>query len=336
MANEKKYHVNKQTGRAGICRATKKGCPLGDDTPHFVTKEQAKEYIEKREAANHSQFTTINKKSLNTSNSDNNITNELQKFSTYFSPKIPVISDADAENNVHKLFQEYENIAFQELELAGKKTDLIYNTLIEDYTFTGSREWNAALRGHDVDDYYTGGAGYRDEEDKERMRQISLQKARQFNTMINKYGGENMKLRKLYRYIKVPDNLAPEEYAEQLTSDNTLMDKGFVSTTEDPGFIAAHLTNKRNKKNNYIMLEMLTTKGISVNTYEEQGASIQSVEQERVLPTNVKFSVFGKSQKKITAGADRMELLEQTGHFTGRNVNKNIYTIELVDADLLS
>lgn len=56
-----KYHVNGETGRAGICRATKKGCPLGDDTPHFESKEEAKAHIEKTEASNNSAFTTVKK-----------------------------------------------------------------------------------------------------------------------------------------------------------------------------------------------------------------------------------------------------------------------------------
>lgn len=30
MSNGIIYHVNKETGRAGLCRATKKGCPLFD------------------------------------------------------------------------------------------------------------------------------------------------------------------------------------------------------------------------------------------------------------------------------------------------------------------
>lgn len=63
MSVTTKYHVNMETGRVGVCRATKKGCPLGVDTPHFDTKEQAKEYIEKSEAEMHGTFSTISKKS---------------------------------------------------------------------------------------------------------------------------------------------------------------------------------------------------------------------------------------------------------------------------------
>lgn len=60
MAN--KYHVNGETGRVNICRATnKRGCPLGADTPHFDNKEDAKQYIERIEENNHKKITTISK-----------------------------------------------------------------------------------------------------------------------------------------------------------------------------------------------------------------------------------------------------------------------------------
>lgn len=57
-----KYHVNKETGRANICRATKKGCPLGSDTPHFERKEEANAHIEKTEKENNYAFNSVTKK----------------------------------------------------------------------------------------------------------------------------------------------------------------------------------------------------------------------------------------------------------------------------------
>lgn len=60
-----KFHVNKATGRVGICRASKRGCPLGEDTPHFTTREAAKDYIEKQERKKSNQFSTFSKNSRN-------------------------------------------------------------------------------------------------------------------------------------------------------------------------------------------------------------------------------------------------------------------------------
>lgn len=54
-----KYHINRNTGRVGICRATVRECPIGGE--HFNTKEEAvknKEYILKN---NFNMFTTFQK-----------------------------------------------------------------------------------------------------------------------------------------------------------------------------------------------------------------------------------------------------------------------------------
>lgn len=34
-----KYHVNPKTGKASICRATVRACPLGGESMHFESKE---------------------------------------------------------------------------------------------------------------------------------------------------------------------------------------------------------------------------------------------------------------------------------------------------------
>lgn len=100
MGDEIRYHVNKKTGRAGICRATKKGCPLGDDTPHFNTKEEAKEHIEATEANNNDLFNKFSKNKNNVSQQPNKNT-KLDNFKKYFPSKIPVMSDNDEIGRAH-------------------------------------------------------------------------------------------------------------------------------------------------------------------------------------------------------------------------------------------
>lgn len=57
-----KFHVNPETGRANICRATKKGCPLGVGVEHFDTKTDANEYIEQEAKKASYSFSTVSKK----------------------------------------------------------------------------------------------------------------------------------------------------------------------------------------------------------------------------------------------------------------------------------
>lgn len=56
-----KIHVNMETGRSGVCRATKKGCPLGAGTPHFDSKEEAQVFIENVEAKKNQLFSQKSK-----------------------------------------------------------------------------------------------------------------------------------------------------------------------------------------------------------------------------------------------------------------------------------
>ncbi len=61
MASETRYHISKKTGRPNRCEATKRGCPLGEDTPHFATKEDAQAYAEQKDADDYGMFSTISK-----------------------------------------------------------------------------------------------------------------------------------------------------------------------------------------------------------------------------------------------------------------------------------
>lgn len=57
-----KYHISKNTNRPNICKAKVKDCPLGENTPHFDSKEEAKLYIEDMNASTMDMFSTTSKK----------------------------------------------------------------------------------------------------------------------------------------------------------------------------------------------------------------------------------------------------------------------------------
>lgn len=54
-----KYHINRK-GDAALCRAKTK-CPLGDDSPHFESKQAAEDYIEQALKAKHYAFGTTSR-----------------------------------------------------------------------------------------------------------------------------------------------------------------------------------------------------------------------------------------------------------------------------------
>lgn len=52
-----KYHINKESGTVGVCRAQPGNCRFGDDEEHFTSKDAAQGFYEK----NKDQFTPIKK-----------------------------------------------------------------------------------------------------------------------------------------------------------------------------------------------------------------------------------------------------------------------------------
>lgn len=61
-----KYHISKNTQRPNICKAEIRDCPLGENEPHFITKEEARVHVEKINEDSMSMFPTT-QKSITTS-----------------------------------------------------------------------------------------------------------------------------------------------------------------------------------------------------------------------------------------------------------------------------
>lgn len=102
-----KYHVNPATNRPGICRATKKGCPLqAQGAKHFDSKEEAKSYAEKSMSENSSTLKSSSKKSPVYPKSSLTIRRELQtaaedaKESGALAKDVTYITTVDNADNV--------------------------------------------------------------------------------------------------------------------------------------------------------------------------------------------------------------------------------------------
>lgn len=61
-----KYHINPETGRANICRAQDGNCPLRTEDnkqlPHFNSKEESRDYIEKTEAKMNKTLSSVSRR----------------------------------------------------------------------------------------------------------------------------------------------------------------------------------------------------------------------------------------------------------------------------------
>lgn len=113
-----RYHFNKVTGRANICRAEKQ-CPLGEGTPHFDNKEDAKNYVEAEAAQSHEQFATISK-SVKAENSQGKNTNSaLSSLAQRLRAEAPINIDME----LSQLYNEYASLA---KKIARNKANIEY------------------------------------------------------------------------------------------------------------------------------------------------------------------------------------------------------------------
>lgn len=97
-----KFHINKKTLKSGECTATKEACPLGENTPHFNTLEEAQNYIEKTYGNSYSIFSS----KKNNENNNASILSE-QWFSKRKHEFLNAISEKNNNimNTVHQFVQ---------------------------------------------------------------------------------------------------------------------------------------------------------------------------------------------------------------------------------------
>jgi len=157
--------------------------------------------------------------------------------------------------------------------------------------------------------------------------------------------------RKLFRFFKVPTGITPGEYIDRyLKTGEGFKEKGFMSTTADPEFIMAALykANKGTKNSKYIVMEILSKRGASLQS-EPVGRSgdIQSLEKEVLLPRNSQFRIAGvRKSQRFEFASDRRDLnnnyfnhysdssYKSYGHFK-KGERMNFPLVQMVDEDLI-
>jgi hypothetical protein len=121
--------------------------------------------------------------------------------------------------------------------------------------------------------------------------------------------------RRLFRFFKVPDGVTPNEYLKRyFETGEGFQEAGFMSTSADPEFVIAqmHKKNASDTNKNYIVMEILTQQGASLQKYEREVPGIvQSLEKEVLLPRNMKMRIVGtRKSQSFEFNADRQDLDE--------------------------
>ena len=316
-----KYHINPETERVNICRAQNK-CQFtqenGEEAPHFDSKEDAKKFIEKSNAKKYSSMTTLKKTSKT-----------KQELNTkFFSKNISSPNQEQIDEIVKNMYEENqtvkENVSADE-----------YSAL---YAYAGNayESINKTLRGLVTEkDKQSLSKKTQYEQVEERIKSI--------DKVMDEYGnGEGKETKKLYRYYRLDKKQKPEKFIqENLKTGETLSEKGYMSTTEDLAFVLGHI-NRNKDKNNYIIFEIATKKGVSLQDKEkEKPLFIQSLEKERLLPRDMKLQINYTGKEELTVDESRENIHRKFNWDVQRQEfqtidPQNLQVVRLIDEDLLN
>lgn len=316
-----KYHINPETERVNICRAQNK-CQFtqenGEEAPHFDSKEDAKKFIEKSNAKKYNSMTTLKKTSKT-----------KQELNTkFFSKNISSPNQEQIDEIVKNMYEENqtvkENVSADE-----------YSAL---YAYAGNayESINKTLRGLVTEkDKQSLSKKTQYEQVEERIKSI--------DKVMDEYGnGEGKETKKLYRYYRLDKRQKPEKFIqENLKTGETLSEKGYMSTTEDLAFVLGHI-NRNKDKNNYIIFEIATKKGVSLQDKEkEKPLFIQSLEKERLLPRDMKLQINYTGKEELTVDESRENIHRKFNWDIQRQEfqtidPQNLQVVRLIDEDLLN
>ena len=130
---------------------------------------------------------------------------------------------------------------------------------------------------------------------------------------------------KLYRFFRVPSGVTPAQYIRRyFTAGGGFKDRGYLSTTADPEYVAAHIMSRsggtRNK--NYVVMEILSSRGASLQARPKGDPGwVQSLEAEVILPRNAGLHVVGSGKRHFEFGKDRPDLAQRYNMFGGRDIS---------------
>lgn len=228
------------------------------------------------------------------------------------------VNETDNQVLTNNMINEYE-------EMVSQLTPQQYSALMH-YTYDGHADINHMLHGNAT----------------RKGRALDIDKNIDFIKQIDRIilaHGMNGETKKLYRYIKLDRDANVDEFIENNFSEGSYSVPSFMSTTEDISLIAGS-AHKFSDTAKYIVLEIETNKGISLQSEQESQGNIQSFEKERLLPRDVKFTVKEKKNVSVEVDSSRQKLIQEFGGFFAMGQSKasippqNFQVISLVDEDV--
>ena len=130
---------------------------------------------------------------------------------------------------------------------------------------------------------------------------------------------------KLYRFFRVPNGVTPQEYIKKYMTPGTgFKDRGFLSASADPEYVAAHIMNRSDGKRNkgYVVLEMLSSAGGSLQPSDHPNSGhVQSLEAEVLLPRNTGMRIMETASRRFEFSKDRPDLEQRFRSWGGKAID---------------
>lgn len=126
----------------------------------------------------------------------------------------------------------------------------------------------------------------------------------------------------LYRFYRIPAGVTPKEYIKKYFKPGEgFKDKGYVSSSTDPEYVAAHIMNRDGNRNkNYIVLEMVSDSGASLHNSYEYNGRVQDVESEVLLPRNTGMRIMETGTRTFGFAKKRSDLEHRFRVFGGSRI----------------
>jgi hypothetical protein len=227
------------------------------------------------------------------------------------SSRVPITGSTSEEERLQAVIDRHE--AFKQWEA---KLTLNEERALSHYTMSGFELMNAMLRkkgfAHRLKQDYSYALA---EDERKRVTERTKESVEDLKSAFKK-STPMTEPRKLYRFFRVPAGVSPSEYIERyLQTGEGFSDPAFMSTTADPEFIMAHMhdRNKGTKNKGYVVMEILTKQGQSVQPHPyTRAGDVQSLENEVLLPPSTKLRVAGINKvQRFEYGSDRRDLHNQ-------------------------
>lgn len=223
------------------------------------------------------------------------------------SSRTPISGAKTAEERLQKVIEMHEEHNQWKEKLTSDEISAVH-----DYTMTSFDLINATLRKKGFTHQMKQDRSSLPKREYDRIRGYTMDRIKGLKSAFKKIAPQE-EPRKLYRFFRVPAGITPAEYVDRyLKTGEGFNDGAFMSTTADPEFIMAHMhdRNKGVKNKGYVVMEILTKQGQSVQPHPyTRSGHVQSLENEVLLPSHTKLRVVGFNKvQRFEYGTDRKDL----------------------------